>query len=229
MAYSYKNSQGVTYTLRSKTHRIRPGLERTLYYFAREDTGNEPTSLPIGYEVRETETGLPVLKPAGTDIVAEPGRERSNVFTLTSVDTKVDPESKPWPVADYATGGTTTAELLDEIRRGVSFETFTRLHQDLGISQERLAELLQIETATVREREDAGRFTPQESERIVRYVLLIESATRLFEGDREQAVAWLSRKRSALQNQTPLDYATTEIGAREVEDLIGRLEHGVFT
>ena len=229
MAYSYKNNKGVTYTLRSKTHRIRPGLERTLYYFAREDAGNEPTSLPIGYEVRETETGLPVLKPAGTDIVAEPGTERSNVFTLTSVDTKVDPGGKPWPVADYATGGTTTAELLDEIRRGVSFETFTRLHQDLGISQERLAELLQIETATIREREDAGRFTPQESERIIRYVLLLESATELFEGNLDQAAAWLSRPNRVLQGQTPLEYATTEIGAREVENFILRIEHGVFT
>jgi uncharacterized protein (DUF2384 family) len=32
-----------------------------------------------------------------------------------------------------------------------------------------------------------------------------------------------------LDDTSPLDFSRTEIGAREVEDLIGRLEHGVFT
>jgi uncharacterized protein (DUF2384 family) len=27
----------------------------------------------------------------------------------------------------------------------------------------------------------------------------------------------------------PLDYAETEIGAREVEDLLGRIEYGVYS
>jgi uncharacterized protein (DUF2384 family) len=34
--------------------------------------------------------------------------------------------------------------------------------------------------------------------------------------------------KKALENQTPLEYSRTELGAREVENLIGRLEHGVF-
>jgi uncharacterized protein (DUF2384 family) len=32
-----------------------------------------------------------------------------------------------------------------------------------------------------------------------------------------------------LGGKTPLEYADTEPGAREVEDLLGRLEHGVFS
>jgi uncharacterized protein (DUF2384 family) len=35
--------------------------------------------------------------------------------------------------------------------------------------------------------------------------------------------------RKAFGNQSPLDYSRTELGAREVENLIGRLEHGVFS
>jgi len=35
--------------------------------------------------------------------------------------------------------------------------------------------------------------------------------------------------RKALEGKTPLAYARTELGAREVEDLIGRLEHGVVS
>jgi uncharacterized protein (DUF2384 family) len=33
----------------------------------------------------------------------------------------------------------------------------------------------------------------------------------------------------ALGGRSPLDFAQTEPGAREVENVIGRLEHGVFS
>ncbi len=33
----------------------------------------------------------------------------------------------------------------------------------------------------------------------------------------------------ALAGRKPIEFARTEVGAREVEDLIGRLEYGVFT
>lgn len=40
---------------------------------------------------------------------------------------------------------------------------------------------------------------------------------------------WLQTPQPGLADQQPLAFARTEIGARAVEDLIGRLEHGVFT
>ena len=51
----------------------------------------------------------------------------------------------------------------------------------------------------------------------------------LFEGDNAAALRWLTAPRKALEGKTPLAYARTELGAREVEDLIGRLEHGVIS
>ena len=39
----------------------------------------------------------------------------------------------------------------------------------------------------------------------------------------------LSKPVKALGMKTPLQYAATESGAREVENLLGRLEHGVFS
>jgi putative toxin-antitoxin system antitoxin component (TIGR02293 family) len=52
---------------------------------------------------------------------------------------------------------------------------------------------------------------------------------QLFEGDADAARRWLTTPSKELDNTAPLDFARTELGAREVEDLIGRLEHGVFT
>ena len=63
-------------------------------------------------------------------------------------------------------------------------------------------------------------------ERIAR---VLGRAVQLFEGDSARAQCWLETPSRALGNQRPLKAAETEIGAREVEDLIGRLDHGVFT
>jgi putative toxin-antitoxin system antitoxin component (TIGR02293 family) len=63
---------------------------------------------------------------------------------------------------------------------------------------------------------------------LLRLSLVFEKAVNLFEGDTDAARAWLGRPNKALGGETPLSAVETEIGAREVEDLIGRLEHGVF-
>jgi len=58
---------------------------------------------------------------------------------------------------------------------------------------------------------------------------VFEQAVDLFEGNQANALKWLTAPKKELENETPLDYSRTELGAREVEDLIGRLEHGVFS
>jgi hypothetical protein len=40
---------------------------------------------------------------------------------------------------------------------------------------------------------------------------------------------WFTSPKIPLDGKTPLECADTEIGAKEVEDLLGRLEHGVFS
>jgi len=42
-------------------------------------------------------------------------------------------------------------------------------------------------------------------------------------------VNWLNAPRKALSGQSPLNYSRTELGAREVVNLMGRLEHGIFS
>ena len=54
-------------------------------------------------------------------------------------------------------------------------------------------------------------------------------ALELFEGDDAAARRWLSSPQRALGGSKPLSLAGTEVGTGLVEDLIGRLEHGVFS
>ncbi|MGA7304480.1 MAG: hypothetical protein WBW88_06380 [Rhodothermales bacterium] len=62
MAYTYKNSRGTTYVLHSRETTLKNGLQRTLYYFGKEQKAGAMDSVPPEYMVVETKNGLPVLK-----------------------------------------------------------------------------------------------------------------------------------------------------------------------
>lgn len=67
-----------------------------------------------------------------------------------------------------------------------------------------------------------------ESERQLELSRLFELAVRLFEGNATEARNWFETPNIALADRSPLSTAATAFGAREVEALIGRLQHGVF-
>lgn len=92
-----------------------------------------------------------------------------------------------------------------------------------------LATMIGIPERTLARRKTAGRLAPGESERLLRIANLFERCVELFDGDVAAAVNWLTTPNQALHQEAPLTAARTEFGAREVEDLIGRLEHGVFS
>lgn len=60
MAYTYTNAAGKTYILHARD--AKGGKGTKLYFFAKEEKEGSVDELPAGYEVRETGTGLPVLK-----------------------------------------------------------------------------------------------------------------------------------------------------------------------
>jgi putative toxin-antitoxin system antitoxin component (TIGR02293 family) len=123
----------------------------------------------------------------------------------------------------------TVPELIREVMRGFSYEALVAFESNSGVSLQALAENLGIPERTLARRKAAGRLAREESERLFRLSSIFEKAVELFEGDVPSAVNWLASPKRAFENQSPLQYARTEVGAREVENLIGRLEHGVFS
>ena len=121
------------------------------------------------------------------------------------------------------------AELIQLLERGFSFKTLQAFESRSGLALSRLAATIGIPERTLARRKVSRRLTPDESERLLRISAVFEDAVDLFEGDVAAAVNWLTTPRKALGDRAPLSYARTEPGAREVENLIGRLEHGIFS
>jgi len=148
----------------------------------------------------------------------------------------VSPRTLPRPSLRFRTRGgslgltaTRTDHLVSQIETGLPFKTLPSLAVSSGLSISQIASALGIPDRTLARRKAAGRFAPDESERLLRVSTIFEKAVELFEGDVDGAVEWLTRPEKALGQRTPLSYSRTELGAREVESLMGRLEHGVFS
>ncbi len=62
MAYSYKNSNGQTYYLHASKRKLKSGKEGLLYFFSKTVKPGALDSVPSGYMVSESKTGLPFLK-----------------------------------------------------------------------------------------------------------------------------------------------------------------------
>jgi putative toxin-antitoxin system antitoxin component (TIGR02293 family) len=117
---------------------------------------------------------------------------------------------------------------ISRVRQGLPFEEFAALRQMLGINEERLAALLEMSRATLHRRKKSGHLERPESDRLLRFARLWARATHAL-GGVENARSWLLEPAIAFQGECPLDFADTELGAREVEAVLGRLEHGVFS
>ena len=107
----------------------------------------------------------------------------------------------------------------------------TKLAKHLGLEPKVLFILylgMSRSTVSRREKQAKPRLNPVESDKLVRYAHLLGQAARLMDGDKVAAQEWLDSPSDALGGQTPLECATTEIGARRVEDLITSLEYGMF-
>jgi len=122
-----------------------------------------------------------------------------------------------------------TAALLKRLDEGLSYAAFERLKRRLEVSTQELADAALITQRTLARRKRAGRMQPDESDRLVRLARVFSRAIDLYVGNVDLARAWMMRPNRAFGEVSPIEMVKTDVGAREVENLIGRIEHGVIS
>jgi len=122
----------------------------------------------------------------------------------------------------------TAAVLIKALKTGFAIEELEVLRASLNLPMERLARLLGISKATLHRRKAAGRLDPAESDRVLRFARLMGHAIEVLE-TQQNARSWLTSPQQGLGGAVPLEYARTEVGAREVEALLGRIAYGVYS
>jgi len=122
-----------------------------------------------------------------------------------------------------------TVKIIKRVEEGFSFHALERFQKNTQIPTSDLAELVDIKIRTLRRRKEEGRLEPDESDRLLRVSRVFAMSLELFEGDAAAARRWFYTPAKALGGEKPITFARTELGTREVEALIDRLEQGVLT
>src|SRR5206468_1075972 len=104
-----------------------------------------------------------------------------------------------------------SSDLIRQIQKGLRFSELETLQNSLEMPFEQLAAKLSISRSTLQRRKAAGRLSPDESDKVMRFSRLLEHATKVF-GHIDKARAWLKHAQSGLGGAVPLGYAEAEIG-----------------
>ena len=119
-------------------------------------------------------------------------------------------------------------ELRDRVKAGLPYASFEALIDKFGFAREEAAVALHLPQRTIARRKKEQKLQADESDRLLRLARFSAQATATL-GSEEKAAQWLRRPNRALGNQAPLDLIDNDIGTRQVEEVLGRIEHGVVS
>ncbi len=123
---------------------------------------------------------------------------------------------------------TDITSLIAHIKKGLPVKSLITLSKNLGVPENQMAVAVNISQRTLTNRKKQGRFKADESERVFRLATLYERAREVL-GTNESVKRWFHSPVKGLGGKTPFEFADTEPGAREVMDVLGRIEDGIFS
>jgi putative toxin-antitoxin system antitoxin component (TIGR02293 family) len=123
---------------------------------------------------------------------------------------------------------TSLDDLLETVRAGLPFASLEAVMEKFGLERAEAALAIRLPPRTIARRKQERKLRADESDRLVRLARLGAQAAQLF-GSEEKAVEWLRRPNRALGRHVPLTLLDNDLGARQVEDVLGRIQHGVIS
>lgn len=112
---------------------------------------------------------------------------------------------------------------------GLPLRALESFKQATALSDTQLATLVGVSDKTLqRARGMRRRLDAVTSDRLFRTARLVALAGEVLESN-ERGIAWLSRNQIGLGGKVPFDLMTTEAGSEQVEQLLLRIEHGVYS
>jgi putative toxin-antitoxin system antitoxin component (TIGR02293 family) len=122
----------------------------------------------------------------------------------------------------------TSTDLRERIRKGLPYRSLESVRARLQLSVPEAVRLLHMPARTLARRRQTRKLGADESDRLYRIARVAAQAFAVF-GAEDKATAWLRRPNRALNGEQPFDLLDTDVGSRQVEDILGRIEHGVLS
>ena len=119
-------------------------------------------------------------------------------------------------------------DLIPLLRQGLPFAALESTMTAFALSREEVAAVLALPLRTFARRKKEQRLAADESDRLYRLTRIMAHAEQVFHSC-AKAAEWLHRPNRALNGAIPLQLLDNEIGATQVDDVLGRIEHGVYS
>lgn len=116
-------------------------------------------------------------------------------------------------------------DLNEAIREGFRPGVVQELMRTSGLTLKELAESLDLSPRSLQRRRRSGRLARYESDRLYRLARILAVAEQSL-GNSELVTRWLKRPNRALGGTAPIAAIGTEHGARQVENVLGRIAFG---
>ncbi|MDZ7773292.1 MAG: antitoxin Xre/MbcA/ParS toxin-binding domain-containing protein [Balneolaceae bacterium] len=119
-------------------------------------------------------------------------------------------------------------ELVEYARKGVTKGALKRIANYSGLSIKELASLFPVSERTLHRYQDHEKLSGDLSERTLLLGRIIIKSIEVF-GSKEEMSAWLHGPVYALGHRSPLRLMDSVSGMQLVLDILGRIEHGVYS
>jgi putative toxin-antitoxin system antitoxin component (TIGR02293 family) len=121
------------------------------------------------------------------------------------------------------------SRLIATVKAGLSYRALLDLQTIFQIPNSEIGKALLITPSTMSRRKTRGYLRPDESDRVIRLARVLDLVVSMINGNEKSAAMWMLTPRDIFNGESPLMRSVTEMGARDVEDLIGRIRNGVFS
>lgn len=119
-------------------------------------------------------------------------------------------------------------DFVPMLRDGLPFASLESLMTLFGIPRSDIARFLGIPARTMNRRRKEQRLQPWESDRVFRLARILVHAMAVFQ-DREKVGRWIQSPNMALGGTTPFELMDTDAGTEQVDAVLTRIEHGVYS
>ncbi|WP_018620466.1 antitoxin Xre/MbcA/ParS toxin-binding domain-containing protein [Spirosoma luteum] len=121
-----------------------------------------------------------------------------------------------------------TARRTVQIKPGGLDAQLNQLAQQFGVTLKELAPLLQLSESTLHRLRRQTTLSGPTAERVELLNGIFQHGLRVYGGDALAMRDWLRYPLAELEGRTPLQTLTTIAGFTQVDDVLGRIEHGIF-
>jgi putative toxin-antitoxin system antitoxin component (TIGR02293 family) len=120
-----------------------------------------------------------------------------------------------------------TLDLIDWARRGVTMGFLTKLGEKLSFSLNEIGHIIHVSLRTLQRYDAYKTLDTDASAKAIQLAALRKHGLEVFE-DEQAFNEWLKSSLPALEGERPIDYLDTSYGFDLINQILGRIDHGVF-